>query len=671
MQLLPLGRQQFFDNSGTPLAGGKVYFYEPGTTTPVDTWPTSDSSGTANPNPVILDSAGEAVIWGNRSYRQVVHDASDNPIWDEIVTASAPSEELAASGGAALVGFLQAGDDTVPRDLQQKGREIITPLDYTMPVVSGMPNATPATISAAEYFESTNGGRLDVSPTQAGYNIFTNTPDTQRGTYVTGRQNVDGHNATFNLKSNSEIWYIGREQDRNKPNNNAFGYIGTDAAVITKGTAATDDYVEVTLGTSSVFAIGDNVYIRLGQASYDPGEPAWYLFATITDITTDGTAADTITFDRPLGYALDTDATPNQKNRKIIKMTDLPSNVVFENARLLGGEPSSPSSVNAEACFFARYTQSAVFKNVFAHNPGAGALFQFCENTRLEGFYVDNSFRQGGSMAKGRGLGLAECDTFIGENINIQSCESTFIVVEGNCQNIAFRGVKMVNNFAGRATGDSSGLVALLGNADVLFENVHVTGNPAQLIYTSGTDYRRSGCMKRWYVGRDFTPQFDSARYWFRVDDVIEDVYMGDWFHFTRKQRFTLVVNLQASQYNKTFKLPNGVYTNITLMVSDKTGLTRINLADESTVNPVPNPPSALLASLVNGECYSFPMSSQYPFWHFGSDHPFTNPATPKVLQYFSDSNVPVGAYAVLEIDFFPIAIPSNEADIRTYMEVT
>jgi len=48
---------QFFDNNGAPLAGGLIYTYEAGTTTPQITYTTS--AGTvAHPNPIVLNSAG-------------------------------------------------------------------------------------------------------------------------------------------------------------------------------------------------------------------------------------------------------------------------------------------------------------------------------------------------------------------------------------------------------------------------------------------------------------------------------------------------------------------------------------------------------------------------------------------------------------------------------------
>lgn len=62
-QLLPNGKQQFTDNAGRPLLGGKVYFYSVGTQTPKNTY--KDVAQTVlNTNPVILDARGSASIYG-------------------------------------------------------------------------------------------------------------------------------------------------------------------------------------------------------------------------------------------------------------------------------------------------------------------------------------------------------------------------------------------------------------------------------------------------------------------------------------------------------------------------------------------------------------------------------------------------------------------------------
>jgi hypothetical protein len=69
---------QFFDNNGNPLAGGLIYTYAAGTTTPAATF-TSSSGGTANANPIVLVSAGRtpAQIWLTEvsSYKFVLQTA--------------------------------------------------------------------------------------------------------------------------------------------------------------------------------------------------------------------------------------------------------------------------------------------------------------------------------------------------------------------------------------------------------------------------------------------------------------------------------------------------------------------------------------------------------------------------------------------------------------------
>jgi hypothetical protein len=74
--------QQFCDANGEPYAGGLLSTYVQGTTTPKATW--SDPGGTSlNTNPIVLDSAGRALIYGDGLYRLVLQDAVGNLIWDQ------------------------------------------------------------------------------------------------------------------------------------------------------------------------------------------------------------------------------------------------------------------------------------------------------------------------------------------------------------------------------------------------------------------------------------------------------------------------------------------------------------------------------------------------------------------------------------------------------------
>lgn len=95
--LLPLPEVTFFDANGNPLAAGTVQFYIPSTTTPKDTW--KDAAGTIlNTNPVVLDSAGRAIIYGSGSYRQLVKDSLGNTIWDQVTADTAATTGITWGG---------------------------------------------------------------------------------------------------------------------------------------------------------------------------------------------------------------------------------------------------------------------------------------------------------------------------------------------------------------------------------------------------------------------------------------------------------------------------------------------------------------------------------------------------------------------------------------------
>ncbi|QDX22549.1 hypothetical protein FP568_15660 [Pandoraea pnomenusa] len=105
--LLPNGEQTFLDDNGNPLASGTVTFYVPGTSTPKNTW--RDSAQTQlNTNPVVLDAAGRAIIYGDGSYRMVLQDALGNTIYDQLTDSPISSASLSnttGSGGTSLIGF--------------------------------------------------------------------------------------------------------------------------------------------------------------------------------------------------------------------------------------------------------------------------------------------------------------------------------------------------------------------------------------------------------------------------------------------------------------------------------------------------------------------------------------------------------------------------------------
>jgi hypothetical protein len=102
--LLPNGSQVFLDNNGSALSAGCVYFYVPGTLSPKATYQNSAQT-VANTNPVLLDAAGRAIIYGTGTYRQIVQQAPCNPgsgtqIWDQLTADTSSSVTIYAGASA-------------------------------------------------------------------------------------------------------------------------------------------------------------------------------------------------------------------------------------------------------------------------------------------------------------------------------------------------------------------------------------------------------------------------------------------------------------------------------------------------------------------------------------------------------------------------------------------
>lgn len=81
------------DANGNPLAGGKLYSYAAGTSTPLATY-TTRAGDVANANPVILDANGEADVWltAGVDYKFALYSSSD-VLQETVDNYPSPAEE--------------------------------------------------------------------------------------------------------------------------------------------------------------------------------------------------------------------------------------------------------------------------------------------------------------------------------------------------------------------------------------------------------------------------------------------------------------------------------------------------------------------------------------------------------------------------------------------------
>ena len=99
-------------STGAVNAGGKVYFYEPGTSTPKDAYTTSGLT-VATANPLILDAKGRGTAWLNGSYKIRVTDSADNLIDEEDNYNKGSSFDITAVTAArTMVGVDDTGSFT-------------------------------------------------------------------------------------------------------------------------------------------------------------------------------------------------------------------------------------------------------------------------------------------------------------------------------------------------------------------------------------------------------------------------------------------------------------------------------------------------------------------------------------------------------------------------------
>jgi len=148
--LTPTPKQQIFGTDGTPLVGGKIYTYSAGTTTPLATY-TNSGGGTANTNPIILDSLGQASIWLTlaSSYKFSVYTSADVLLYT-VDNITAPIDYLTLASPPPI-------GNTTPNT------GAFTTLTATTATVSGVTTTGTLTFS---------GGGSMTKPSQAGIQVI-------------------------------------------------------------------------------------------------------------------------------------------------------------------------------------------------------------------------------------------------------------------------------------------------------------------------------------------------------------------------------------------------------------------------------------------------------------------------------------------------------------------
>jgi len=240
--LAPLPIFRAFTANGAPLAGGLLYTYAAGTTTPLATY-TDQSGVTPNANPVVLDANGQANVWlkSGLTYKINLTDASlvqqtgwpvDNIAADQgVAIFAALADTTSAANGDALIGVKNVATGGAPRTQHLKNADTVSDTDFGA-VGGGVTDDT----TALTYAGATG---KTVVLTQTSYKITSWIP----GVFKSRR------NVTFNGGG-----YLHLEVDAKMP---------WDHTVITPASL-----VGMTSGATSLVILGDSITAGTGASNF-------------------------------------------------------------------------------------------------------------------------------------------------------------------------------------------------------------------------------------------------------------------------------------------------------------------------------------------------------------------------------------------------------------------
>jgi len=120
VNLSPIGNGfQFFTILGQPLAGGKIYTYQAGSSTPLATY-TDNTGATANANPIVLGTDGRPAteIWltYGYNYKFILKDANDTTIqsYDNLYGIIGVQASSGATIPAGLISMWSGSIGSIP-----------------------------------------------------------------------------------------------------------------------------------------------------------------------------------------------------------------------------------------------------------------------------------------------------------------------------------------------------------------------------------------------------------------------------------------------------------------------------------------------------------------------------------------------------------------------------
>jgi len=495
--IMPTGKQQYTNNAGVPLAGGKVFTFEAGTTTPKATY--LDAAGTTeNQNPVPLDARGEALIFWHGAYDVKVTDVNGLTIytvkgfqvplmpgelsdvggtdlikgtWFGGVTANVSA--LGAEDGPSLLGFIQGGVGAVARPALDKLREAAVTLDdFKLAVETDWANAANR---ACTYCYQTGATLRLKGQAYPGARIE-----------VHGTFNVEGNGATVDFLGVGYTIIAGLGA-------------GTDAIPSAWGTDGSIEnaaaYIPAMYRIASAVAVGDDSIGFADVAGLNAGD-VLFLAGNPTSASSSGNYIPASFEFAQVQSIAGNVVTLNGKTRN----TYTTSGAAFKTPGLARGCRISNlrlKSTGSEAYQLTiRSALNVVIDNVeFAGRDTLGSA-TFVEGLALRNF---RSSGTGGNWSFARGTVAALLDSLVFQYRSGMTADTNGIFIEESCYDISIRSVRGYGASFSVRQMDMTGAVIrrAITVIDSTFDTAHAPGgaaSPMQCGTAAGVDLEFVNC---------------------------------------------------------------------------------------------------------------------------------------------------------------------------------
>lgn len=270
MAVQPLSSPKFraFTASGQPLAGGKLYAYAAGTSTPLATY-TTRAGTVANPSPVVLDANGEADVWLTpstlykfelRSSTEVVQWTVDNfPAPPDSAVNNSFSAGITVTQSAANTQAVQAtGTGTGPGVAATGGGTSGTGVSGT----GGAPNGAGVAGTGA----GTGPGVAGVSSSTAGANVY--------GVYGRANNNGVGVYGYASLAAGTPVAGIAADTTGEAPFGLGVGgvFAGAGSALGVAPTAGTGVFAQGAVGAHFAANVASTAAARTNAMRVERGD---------------------------------------------------------------------------------------------------------------------------------------------------------------------------------------------------------------------------------------------------------------------------------------------------------------------------------------------------------------------------------------------------------------